>query len=87
MPIYLLTPRHLQAPDWKLSTHRKPVQIEAASEQEARARATLFFSTSTEADRGGPKRFNPWNQATLVRAKVVSEADPGVLFKPSKDAP
>ena len=84
MPLFLLTPRHLQAPDWKLSTHRKPVQIEAKTEDEARQRATLFYCVPSP---GGTKGFNPWNQSTLVRAKVITEADPGVPLKRLSDKP
>ena len=79
MPVYLLTPRHLQAPDWKLSTHRKPVQIEAESEDAARLRAAKLFGAAQEG--AGKARFNPWTQATLARAKVVAAPDEGVLFK------
>ena len=80
MPIYLLTPRHLQAPDWKLSTHRKPVQIEAESEEAARSRAAKLFGVAAQ-DGAGKARFNPWTQATLARAKVVTAPDQAVLLK------
>ena len=84
MPLFLLTPRHLQAPDWKLSTHRKAVQIEAETEEEARQRATLFYGLAAET---GAKGFNPWNQSTLVRAKIITEPDPGVPLKRLGDKP
>ena len=87
MPIYLLTPRHVQAPDWKLSSHRKAVQIEAESEEAARQRATMFYGIAAEALRGGTTRFNPWRQTTLVRAKVVAEIDTAVRFKRASDKP
>jgi hypothetical protein len=79
MPIHLLTPRHLQAPDWKLSTHRKPVQIEAASEDAARQRAAKLYCSAPLP----PGRVDPWTQTTLARAKVVAEVDPAVTFAPS----
>ena len=80
MPIWLLTPRHLQAPDWKLSTHRKPVQIEAENEDAARRRAASLFGVAAP-EGAGKARFNPWTQATLARAKVVAAPEQGVLFK------
>ena len=79
MPIYLLTPRHLQAPDWKASTHRKPLQIEADNEDAARQRAARLFGIASH--EGAKTRFNPWLQATLVRAKVVAVPDHAVLLK------
>ena len=86
MPIYLLTPRHLQSPDWKLSSHRKAVQIEAGSEGEARSLAASFYCAG--ADSGGKSgRFVPWTQTTLVRAKVITEVDAGVPFKRAGDQP
>ena len=84
MPLFLLTPRHLQAPDWKLSTHRKAVQIEAETEEEARQRATLFYYVAA---RSGAKGSNPWNQSTLVRAKAIAEPDPAVPLKRLSDKP
>jgi len=83
MPIYLLAPRHLQAPDWKLSTHRKPVQIEAASEDEARQRAAKFYCSNPRP----AGRVDPWTQTTLARAKVVAKIDAAVTFKRASDEP
>jgi len=84
MPIYLLTPRHLQAPDWKLSSHRKAVQIEAESEDEARSLAVKFYCAAPAAG-GKSGRFEPWTQTTLVRAKVITEVDAAVPFKRAGD--
>ena len=80
MPIYLLTPRHLQAPDWKLSSYRKPVQIEAESEDDARRAAAKFYCTPPAPDRE-IARAEPWIQPTLARVKVVAQADPSVPLK------
>ena len=86
MPIYLLTPRHLQSPDWKLSAHRKAVQIEAGSEDDARQRAAKFYCAAP--DSGGKSgRFVPWTQTTLARAKVITEIDAAVPFKRAGDKP
>ena len=82
MAIYLLTPRHLQAPDWKLSSRRKAVQIEAASEDEARTRAASFYCADAASHKKG---FVPWTQTTLVRATVVAESDPAIPFKRAGD--
>lgn len=83
MPIYKLTPRAegLERPEWKLSIHRSAVQIEAASESEARERAALIFGKGHPID-GTVTLLQPWSMPALVTAEPLTAPDPELLFLP-----
>jgi hypothetical protein len=76
MPIFLLTPVKLQAPGWRLSRHRTPVQVEAANEQQARDRAAALYTKSS-----GLLQFpfSPWRTG-LVSVQVLEAAREDVPF-------
>ena len=80
MPIFLLTPRELDASDWAMSTHRKPVQVEAHDEQEARRLAALRYSLDRRARRGESVGALAWRMPRLVTACVVHAVNPKIDF-------
>jgi hypothetical protein len=75
---YLLSPRNLEAPEWKKSTFRDPVQVEATSEEDARIRASLHFTIGSKIEPGQPVRFPPWGNPSLVTARPISKLDSAV---------
>ena len=80
MPIFLLTPRELDASDWAMSTHRKPVQVEASDEQEARRLAALRYGLDRRARRSESVGALAWRMPRLVTAQVVHAVDPDVAL-------
>jgi hypothetical protein len=87
MPIFLLTPRDIAAPDWRCSTSREPVQVEAPDALAARRRAALFFSTADNVQHGRDTGSIPWHQGGLVSVRVVDQADPAVKLILEGDVP
>ncbi|MDB5901557.1 MAG: hypothetical protein JWM26_435 [Betaproteobacteria bacterium] len=87
MPIFLLTPRDLGAPDWRNSTVREPVQVEAVDQLAARRRAAFFFSTAADVSHGQVTGSIPWHQGGLVSVRVVGEPDPAVKLILAGDVP
>lgn len=70
MPIYKLTPRLRDDPDWRTSSYRGPVIVRAPSEKAARWAASLAFDAPTRRKLGGASR-SPWRRADTVTAKPV----------------
>jgi hypothetical protein len=78
VPIYLLTPLHLDAPEWKYSTRNTPVQLEATHADDARIQATVRFSIAAEIKSGQQTVHQPWGNPRLVRVELVAKPDPTV---------
>jgi hypothetical protein len=87
MPFFLLTPRDTGAPDWRHSTIREPVQIEAADPLAARRRAAFFFSSAPDEAPGQDIGSIPWHQGGLVSVRLVDEPDPAVKLILEGDVP
>jgi hypothetical protein len=87
MPIFLLTPRDPGAPDWRHSTIREPVQVEAADQLAARRRAAFFFSVAPDGAHGQDTGSIPWHQGGLVSVRLVREPDPAVKLILAGDVP
>jgi len=73
MAIFSLIPVDLDDPDWETSSHRGPVIVRAANEQQARAVAAEAFDVKTGFRPGQGMRFPPWTRATVVRAKRIDD--------------
>ena len=86
MPIFLLTPKELGASDWWLSTHCKPVQVEAADEQQARQRAALRYGLAPKNDPAYPIGAFAWRMPWLVSARIVDAVDPDIELIHNGDA-
>jgi hypothetical protein len=79
MPIFLLVPQELEAPDWAMSAYRGPVQADAQSEHRARRCAALRYALIS----GGRNHRHgigalAWRMPRLVRARIVNEIDPEI---------
>lgn len=66
MPIWKLSPTDKRSDHWKASTYKGDVIVRAASEGEARAKATSEFRIATKKVLGGNTLFSPWDQPDLV---------------------
>jgi hypothetical protein len=67
MAIWKLIPIDKTSEYWQDSTHKGEVIIRAASEREARKKATLEFGMLQERIPGEPTRWDsPWDQSSLV---------------------
>ena len=80
MPIFLLTPKNLEASDWAMTTCREPVLVEAADEQGARTRAALRYSLAPRNAAGHRIGAFAWRMESLVSARIVDAADPNLEF-------
>jgi hypothetical protein len=87
MPIYLLTPINLGGADWRYSTDRSPVQVEADNEQRARQRAALFLGMAMRVRAAEDAGANPWTQSTYAIARVVDRIDPALRLILAGDHP
>jgi hypothetical protein len=87
MPIYLLTPLDLNAPEWERSIRTEPVQVEGTNEQDARIQAEMHFGIAAKARRGKPTMFSPWGMPTLVNAELVEAVDSSILLIRLGDKP
>ena len=86
MPTYLLIPLHTAEPEWRFAARRDPVQIIAASEQEARAGASAQFGMRSGGTLLAPAD-DPWMQSKWVYAHVIDAPDPALpLVRASEPA-
>jgi hypothetical protein len=87
MPIWKLTPRVLNSPDWELSTYRSEVIVRARDEAEARELATVEFAIAAEGNPTQPTRLNPWTNDVLVFCETIHnskhpDAGPAAVLSP-----
>jgi hypothetical protein len=77
MPIWELTPVDKTSDHWRASTHKNHIIVRAASEDEARAKATSEFIIATKQVPAGDTLFSPWNQANLVSCQRLEHSNYG----------
>jgi len=63
-----------------MSTHRKPVCVEADNEQQARALAAIRYSLLRRHSPRDPIGAFAWRMPTLVTARIVDAIDPDLEF-------
>ncbi|MFQ5683585.1 MAG: hypothetical protein ACE5HC_09965 [Candidatus Binatia bacterium] len=74
MPIWQLTPIDKASDHWQASTHKGEVIVRAASEGEARAKATAEFIIATRKVPGRETLFSPWKQPNLVSCQRLEHS-------------
>jgi len=75
MRIWKLTPLDKTSDHWQASTHKGHVIVRAASEDEARNKATAEFTIATKRIRGGDTLFSPWGQSNLVSCQRLENSN------------
>jgi hypothetical protein len=66
MPIFRLTPIHLDAEAWQASTYTGEALVRAVDAQDARLLAARRFGKFIEVSPGEETFLDPWTQARLV---------------------
>lgn len=75
MPIYKLIPVDKISNHWRASTHRDYVIVRAASEDEARKKATSEFGIATQRELGSDALFSPWDQPDIVSCQRLEKSN------------
>jgi hypothetical protein len=75
MPIYKLTPIDKISNHWRASTHRDYVIVRAASEDEARKKATSEFGIAAQREPGRNTLFSPWEQPNIVSCQRLEKSN------------
>jgi hypothetical protein len=73
MAVRSLIPVDPDDPDWEASSHRGPVIVRAANEQQARTVAAEAFDVKTSFRPGQGMRFPPWTRTAVVRAERIDD--------------
>jgi hypothetical protein len=86
MPIWRLPPRNLDDDEWEASLYTGEVFIRAEDARDARRMATARFMRAVTGKTAGKPRWNPWEQARLVRclreeySGYTTEGPAGILW-------
>lgn len=73
MPMFKLSPKQLDHPNWDASTSKSPETIEADNEDKARKKLSKMHSIATCQPKGENVRESPWLDPALVDCVKLAE--------------